>query len=130
MENVKLHVEVHGHKFDGEGPAEIIKQAYADFLAKVDQAPARLKLPPVDDPAGFKAPNPPPGAMEALYKRVFSQRDDLISLQVLPKGNDAAGDALVLLIHGYQRLKTDEYPVSAVRLMQVAKLSGINIERL
>jgi predicted transcriptional regulator len=130
MEIIKLHVEVHGNKFDGEGPAELIQQAYKDWLTRVGQAPAAPPNPAAAWSGQFKAPNPPPGAMDELYKRVFSEKGDLISLQVLPKGDDSDGDALVLLIHGYQRLKSAEYPVTAVRLMQVAKLSGVNIERV
>jgi hypothetical protein len=129
MDILKLHVEVGANKFDGEGPADLIKELYQGFLAKLDQAqPPALAPKPL--PAHIFRDNPPPGAMEALYKKVFVEKDGLVSLQVLPKSEDADGDALILLLHGYQKEKPSEYPVTAVRLMQVAKLSGVNIERL
>lgn len=131
MDILKLHVEVHGNKFDGEGPADIIKQAYQDWLARVGQAPVAPAAPPADAWAKqHNATNPPPGAMQELYSRVYSEKDGVISLHVLPKSADAEGDALVLLVHGYQRLRPSEYPITAVRLAQVAKVSGVNIDRL
>jgi len=130
MDPLKLHVEVNGSKFDGEGPADIIKKAYDDWLAKVNSSPvaAATKAPDPDaSKLGLNKANPLPGEMAELYKRVFIERDGLIILQVLPANKD---DALLLLMHGYQKLKPDEYPVTAVRLMQVANVSGVNIERL
>ncbi len=129
MDSLKLHVEVGANKFDGEGPADIIKVLYEEFLAKVGQEPVAPAVPVSQAQPIFKD-NPPPGAMVELYKKVFVERDGAISLQVLPRTDDATGDALLLLLHGYQRQKPAEYPVSAVRLMQVARLSGLNIDRL
>src|SRR5688572_1085491 len=110
--SLKLHVEVHGNKFDGEGPADIIQQAYQDWLTRLSTTAAAAP-PPDPHASGFKD-NPPAGPTDGLYKRVFVEKDGLVSLQALPQNQD---DALVLLLHGYQRLKPDEYPVTAVRLM-------------
>lgn len=126
MDLLKLHVEVHGNKFDGEGPAAIITKAYQDFLAKVGQVPAAA----VEKPTPIFKDNPPPGALDALYKRVYVEKDGVISLLAQPKTEDLEGDALLLLMYGYQQLKPAEYPVTAVRLMQSAKQSGLNIERI
>ena len=102
MDTLKLHVEVGNNKFDGEGPADLIKELYQAFLAKVGQQPQAAAVT-----QNQAQPDTPvtDAAMDALLKRVFVERDGVVTLQAKPSTDDADADALVLLMYGYKALR-------------------------
>jgi hypothetical protein len=129
MDPFKLHVELNGNKFDGEGPTEVVNAAFQAWIgiARKPAAAAPTTSAAATPPDPGKHDSAHPDAMDALYKRVYVEREGGLTLQALPAD---PGDALLMLIHGYQKLKPDEYPITAVRLMQVAKTSGVVLDRL
>ena len=137
----KLRVKVGAAEFEGEGPADLIQEQYRAFLAAVSAAPAAATthtapVAPVGantDASGGSAIPPAattasaPGAFDrALFKRVFTDSNAVISLLALPKGDTSEADALLMLLYAYQELRQNEYPVTGVRLMQSAKQSGLH----
>lgn len=141
-ETSKIKLRLGDFEFEYEGDAVEGKAALAAFLGAASTAKASAPLPPpppaptpaVDlvkplDGNGVLPPPPPPPAPSAdgtSLKRVFAEKDAVISLLALPKSDNAEGDALLLLLYGYQELKSSEYPVTGVRLMQAVKQSGLH----
>lgn len=148
-QNSKIRVKVGDNELELEGPPELINQQYKDFLNAVARAnvgpkePAEQKVERHGAGGGTGAaksaagnqvdpPSPPP-PLDVNLKRVFAEKGAVISLLALPKTDKGAvmiPDALLLLAYGYYKYRTDDYPVSGVRLMQAAKQSGIPIERV
>ncbi len=65
----------------------------------------------------------------SLINRIFRVDGEVISLRVLPKTEKAYADTLLLLLYGYSAIK-GEHDVTAVRLAQAAKQTGIQVDRL
>src|SRR5688572_30180565 len=106
MDTLKLHVEVGNNKFDGEGPAELVKELYQAFLGKIGQQPAAAPAAAILSANNQKGGEPlNVTELDPVMKRLFVERDGMISLQARPQTDDADGDSLVLLIYGYQALK-------------------------
>ena len=142
----KMKLKLGEHEFEFEGDAETGREAYKAFLEAVRGAPSPSA--PAPNPSADSAPPPPPlpppptgsngGAGQpsgdvlenATLKRIFAERDAVISLLALPRTPNAEADGLLVLLYGYQQLKSSDYPVTGVRLMQAAKQSGIQVERI
>jgi hypothetical protein len=139
-ETSKIKLKLGDFEFEYEGDADEGKNALAAFLgaASAARANASSPAPPpapnavadvVKQPDGNGSP-PPPQSDGMPLKRVFAEKDAVISLLALPKTANTDGDALLLLLYGYQELKSSEYPVTGVRLMQAAKQSGLQLGRI
>jgi hypothetical protein len=146
--DAKLKIKLGDHAFEFEGDAAMAQGMYEAFLAALKSsaaAPAAPAQTPTATPAPVQeqlndgkgaltpAPTPAPNPFQEMMTplaRVFVERDGVISLQALPKTENPEGDALVLLLYGYQELKSSEYPVTGVRMMQAAKLSGVKVDRI
>jgi hypothetical protein len=142
--HTKIRVKVGASEFEAEGPADIVRDQYKAFLeAAALVGSATLVEPEAAKPAtaapGVQQPPPQPPSLDNgrsiitvdrdSLKRVFAEREAVPSLLALPQGDDRVADALVLLLYGFQELKPQDYPVSGFRLLQAAKLSGIQVSR-
>jgi hypothetical protein len=127
-----------GAEFDAEGTAADVKAQYDAFLELMKAAP---QVPPPkptiqqpDNGNRTQSPTPPlgdgPEPDDALMKRIFDiSTDGLVSLKVLPRGDNAQAQGLLLLMYGYRRIAQNENPF-AVTLARAATKSGIQYERL
>ena len=66
---------------------------------------------------------------ESFLDRVFRVDGEVVSLRAMPRTPKAQSDALILLLYGYSRIK-NQHDVTAPRLAQAAKQTGIQTERL
>jgi hypothetical protein len=131
-EKFRLRVRVGDAEFEADAPAEEVKSLFEEWKRLVETWRHHLRngggsagafQGKPEQPAGSNTPDP------ELTKRVFAERGGVISLLGLPRTDNAAADALVLLLYGYKLMKADEYPVTGVRLMQAAQQTGIQIDR-
>lgn len=147
-ETSRIKFKLGEHEFEFEGGREDAAEAYKAFLGAVQglvaaapvapPAPPPTPAPPAPDNTGINVDvervvkrerkELPPELLQDTppLKRVFAEKDAVISLLALPKTDNAESDALLLLLYGYQELKNSEYPVTGVRLMQAAKQSGLH----
>jgi len=67
---------------------------------------------------------------QPVLDRLFSKdRHGTVALRALPRGDNAAGDALIALIYGAGRL-ANEQQVTGSRLMKAALQSGLKLDRI
>jgi hypothetical protein len=137
-ESYKLRVKVGVSEFEAEGPADVVKQQFSDFLAAVAAISATpagavlsgsapiLTISGTGTAAGTSIVNGVSAPDRNELRRIFSENDAVISLTALPQTETPDADAVLLLIYGYHELKKDDYPVTGVRLMQAAKQSGLH----
>jgi len=126
----KIKVRIGDAEFEAEGAPEDIKAQYASFMEMLKVAPT---IPP---PAQTPPDKPKPGAeitgdaeRDALLKKIFEiDTSGLISLRILPRGENAAADSMLLLLYGYRKLGAAER-VFAVTLAKAARKSGVIFER-
>jgi hypothetical protein len=120
-----------GSEFEAEGSPDDVKAQYDAFL---DLMRATPKAPSADKKLGAGGGSIATGGGggapdDALMTRIFDRAEDgLISLKVLPPGENRQADGLLLLLYGYKRLAGTEN-VFAVTLSRAAKKSGILIDR-
>lgn len=128
----KIKVKIGDAEFEAEGEADDIKAQYAAFMELVKASPG----------AAQQVPNlphlntPKPGAeitgdaeRDALLKKVFDlDTPGLVSLKILPRGENASADSMLLLLYGYRKLGTSEQ-VYAVTLAKAARKSGVVFDR-
>jgi hypothetical protein len=123
----RIKVKIGDAEFDAEGEPDDIKAQYEAFLDMLQDSQQRAPAPP----AGSQGL--PPGQkveIDDALKRVFDLGESgLISLKVLPRGDNAAADALLLLLFGYRKISGNE-SVFAVTLAKAAKKSGVIFERV
>jgi hypothetical protein len=125
-----------GAEFDAEGSPADVKAQYDAFLELMKAAP-QVPAKPAEAQENDKknqSPMPPlgdgPEPDDALMKRIFDiATDGLVSLKVLPRGDNAQAQGLLLLLYGYRRISQIEN-VYAVTLSRAAAKSGIQFERL
>jgi hypothetical protein len=116
-----------GTEFDAEGTRDDVKADYAAFLDHLKQPPS---VAPAAKPAIPASPLKEGDPDEALIKRIFDLGEDgTISLKVLPRGDNALADGLILLLYGYRRIAETEN-VFAVTLSRAATKSGIQFDRI
>jgi hypothetical protein len=146
----KLRVKVGHSEFEAEGPEDAVREQFRLFLDAMNAAPPPLpdspRLPAASPPSDDRfAPTPPPvplalgpaagppptGGIDAdLLSRAFANHaKNGVSLRVLPSTQERAGDALLMLLYGFRTLKQQD-DVSALILMDAAKQSGLQLERV
>lgn len=122
-----------GAEFEAEGSAEDVKAQYEAFMDMMKAAPVAppAAVEPVKDPIKTNTAGQLQGEPDDEFlKRIFDLgTDGLISLKVLPHGENAHSDGLLLLLYGYRRIPKTEN-VFAVTLSRAAAKSGIQFERL
>lgn len=149
----KIKIKIGNAEFEAEGPTDLLRDQFDRFMAVVEKigsspaqavaAPAAVLVPATpssssNPPApaanatngggnGAEPPAAPVG--EDLLSRLFKRDGDGVSLLALPRTDDAAADALVALLYGYQRI-ANRGAVTGLALMRAARQSGVSIPRV
>jgi hypothetical protein len=121
-----------GAEFDAEGSPADVKAQYDAFLELMKAAP-QVPAKPAEAQENDKknqSPMPPlgdgPEPDDALMKRIFDiATDGLVSLKVLPRGDNAQAQGLLLLLYGYRRISQIEN-VYAVTLSRAQPSPAFN----
>lgn len=129
--NTRIRVKIGSSEFDAEGPTELVRQQYDEFLKAVSSVNLAASVPSQNLSAPPPAnPNPsqetPP---DAVMQRIFSIDQGVVSLLDLPKTQTREADALLLILYGYRQLK-NETSLLGSQLMKAANKSGLDIDRI
>lgn len=146
----RIRASLFGEVFEADGPAELVREDHRAWREDVmrSRTARPLTAPPPPTPPGkeeVKAPSagqngdllfpvPPPAAPAHLptvepWHKIFKDEGTYVSLNVLPRGENAEADTLALLLLGMSAIKGQEY-VFAPTLMNAAKKSGLTIDRV
>ncbi len=138
METVKLKLKVGPHEFEAEGPSEVVSaylEAWKAEIAgrQIENIPDK---PPAEAPAENQKNENTSDAFEWRFpKNQLSQlfavddKRDLIRLRVIPTGDNAEGQSVLLALYGVLRLREqDELPVT--RLLAALDASGVRPDRI
>ncbi len=127
METHRIKMKIGVHEFDAEGPKELVTTQFEAFMAAVSSMPAGTPAQ-VNQLGTPITPVTPGEASQAILDRVFSKGDP-VSLTALPSGDNAAANALLILLYGFLKISGDQ-TVTGTMLNKAAKKSGVNIDRL
>ena len=136
-DNCKIHVKLGDAEFNGDGPEEIVKAAFEQFLrAQRENAAQALPRPPAVTPPlmgeGINGILPPGAIDQELLDRVFQKDDDIVSLRMLPQRNNNPNwqaDSVILLLYGFSRVaNVSDVPVTKLNLG--LRKSGITVTRV
>ncbi|MEM6690913.1 MAG: hypothetical protein AAF664_15880 [Planctomycetota bacterium] len=124
-----LRIKVGAAEFDAEGPVEIVRSDYESFLNLIERV--GTKAIEVRSQSSDPEPTPNVGGFieENTWDKAFLRSEDKLSLNVLPDTKHSNGDAILLLIYGYQTLFQQD-GVTSISLMEAAKQSGLRIDRI
>ncbi|MGH2396563.1 MAG: hypothetical protein ACRDFW_06155 [bacterium] len=127
MENYRLHVKVGAHEFSGEGPEECVKRDFEEWKSLISGA-ARGPALSLGSTEGQQRDVEIDG--ERL-NRVFvvDEKRQLLTLRYLPRTDDRDGDSLLLILLGYQTLRSQD-EVTVTQLKPSLKQSGCLVDRV
>lgn len=116
----KVRVKIGDAEFEAEGPEEIVKQQYADFLGALS-APtvAHKQTTEVNNSDGDRR----------LIDGAFETDGDVVSLKFLPATENQQPDTLILLLYGYEKVKGQPM-VLGTQLLKAARKTGLQIDRV
>lgn len=139
----RIKIKLGDAEFEAEGPSDLINAQFSAFLEAVSKATPKAAPTPVapssntsddganaNDAASATAVTTPaaPNVSSDTLSRVFKV-NDTVSLLAIPKTDKPAADALLVILYGYDRMKSIS-AVTGTTLMKGAKQSGINIDRI
>jgi len=135
MEAYKLHTRIGQHEFLGEGPVEVVKADYQQFLIFIENRnnePQRSSERPEVGEASGSGTNADENVDLQLLTQIFKSDETtgVVSLRALPPGENGnrAADAALLLMFGYSKLQSaSEVPVT--KLLEGLRESGLAVER-
>jgi hypothetical protein len=125
----RIKIKLGDAEFEAEGPSETVQSQYEQFLKaaalmgqKAATATAKSKT--------IEEEKPPAGDIdEGVVGRIFEVRTDgNVALKVLPKGEEREGDAFLLILYGFRRLRGQE-AILGTQLLRSGQLSGIGTIR-
>ena len=123
----RIHIKLGDYEFEAEGPPDIINQQFEAFQEMVKTLLNASKNSTTDKP------DPEDSIGKAIddtaLSRIFHESGDLLSLTATPETDDSKGDALLLLIYGYNKLR-NEPKITGVTLMKATRQSGVSINRV
>jgi hypothetical protein len=129
MDSFKIVVKLaNGAEFNAEGQEEAVKQAYESFLQASTQL-TNAHAPKIGCENRFRAEAVGSPQNQSLIDRIYRVDGEVISLRAQPKTEKPQSDTLLLLLYGYNAIK-NQHDVSAVRLSQAAKQTGVQADRL
>jgi len=122
----KIKIKVGNAEFEAEGSAEDVESQYTRFLALLDKAPsAKLTEKTLESNPEITTNNVANSDLSKLFEL---RQDGIVTLRMLPKGDDREADAFLLLLYGYLMLKEQE-EVLATQLLAAADRSGLSAYR-
>ena len=129
--NQRIKVKIGDAEFEAEGLPEIVQQQFASFLQVMSAQPKK----PAEEKKDVSGADPNSrvgivgiGGVGTELERVF-RRGDVLSLIALPKGNNAAADAALILLYGYDKLLNTS-AVTGVAIMKSMQQSGVRVDRV
>lgn len=133
MDTAKIRVKIGPHEFEAEGPAEQVAAQFAawkDLIVLASSKPADKSQP---DNSGISIAAQgyvtTIGTADLPHIYSFDEKRDLVTLRVLPIGEDRHREAVLLIIYGYLRQKNiDE--VLVTKLKASLESSGSAPERI
>jgi hypothetical protein len=130
-EVVKFSIELpNGAKFNVEGPADIVKDAYAAFLATTAATGSKRLSGAQERGDGDQVPVEVGDLTDGQIDKMFLvNKEDVVSLRVQPKSSSPKADAILLVLLGYRAIRNlDMVPVSA--LLAGMKETGLPVGRI
>lgn len=145
----RIRASLFGEVFEADGPAELVREDHRawreDVMRSRTARPSTVPPPPPPLKGEAKVPPPeqngdllslvmPPHGPASIptvepWHKIFKDEGTYVSLNVLPRGENAEADTLTLLLLGMSAIKGQEY-VFAPTLMNAAKKSGLTIDRV
>ncbi len=123
----KIKIQIGDAIFEAEGPVSIVEQQFQAFIGLLNKLPEKPKPAKNLDPDGGNGnPEETQPISQAMLDKVFRDEGDFISLSARPQD---AGDALLILLYGFDHIK-NEPKVTGVTMMKAAKKSGVQIPRV
>ena len=132
----KVTVRLGQSEFQAEGPEATVKDQLAAFLeiARSQGSPhgngngngnGQHDRTPSEQPTGQESHTPE--RRDQLVGRLFTvDRNEIVSLRVLPGGECRIPNSLILILYGYRALR-DQNEVTGADLLQGAKQSGLPV---
>lgn len=125
QETFKLRVKFGDHEFEAEGPQEAVIQRFEEFRELIRSAPSPTVSP-------HAKPAPAPSEEEPSWVGTLIRHDPrsrVISLRVLPEGEEREADAALLLLLAYKQARAED-EVSVTVLKEALSQSGCPVPRL
>ncbi|MGB8985663.1 MAG: hypothetical protein WCC37_03430 [Candidatus Sulfotelmatobacter sp.] len=130
METYKLHIKIGQHEFQGEGPEETVKKSFEDWKFLMSSLPAAEISKPAAAQSQVVNGSMTPRDGDLLAKMfVLDEKRGLVTLRILPRGDDREADAALLVLFGFHEMKAQD-EVLVTQLKPALKQSGCNINRV
>lgn len=132
MEPFKLRIKIGDHEFEAEGDQESVERQFATWRDLVATQPLPPAAPAGSGTLPSGTPVPPSGSGNGdftEYDKVFRYDGRVVSLSVLPRGENARADAALLIMLGRKHY-ADEDLVGGAWLIDGMEQSGIPSPRL
>jgi hypothetical protein len=130
METYRLHLKIGVHEFSAEGPVEVVQRDFELWKSLILEQPAQpvqsAQIDRTEKPS--QATNQP--SKEQLEKVYLAdEKQDMLSLRILPRSDDRNADAMLLVIFGYKTVKgVDQTMVT--QLKSALRQSGCMVDRI
>jgi hypothetical protein len=129
MESYKLHIKVGPHEFQGEGSEEAVKKSFEEWKLMIASAGPS----PDTNPDSTRRSDSGGVLEEAHIARLYlldeKKKRGLVTLRLLPRGEDRDPDAVLLILLGFGRMR-DQIEVPVTQLKPALKQSGCNVDRV
>ncbi|QOJ36616.1 MAG: hypothetical protein HRU82_17415 [Nitrospira sp.] len=123
MDGYKLRVKIGDHEFEAEGPADVVKEQFELWKSLVTSAPPP-QTPRIDTPPPIQLEPRSPGGQagqaftpeQLLHIISIDDKRDLVTLRILPKGEDRHREAILIVLYGYLKSRNiDEVVVTKLK---------------
>lgn len=135
LQTQRLKIKIGDAEFEAEGPTDLVRGQYEQFLEVVRLTAASAPQRSVENKASVDAANrgekerQSGDVSDEVLARTFQRSGDAVSLLSLPRTEEASADALVALLYGFHRLLSRQN-VTGSALMSAARQSGLNLTRI
>jgi hypothetical protein len=132
MEPFRLKLKVGPHEFEAEGDQESVEKQLAVWRELIGSplatTPTLASPPPDPPPLPGTAPLPPRSVSRAAFDKVFQHDGRVVSLTLLPQGDNVESDAGLLLLLG-QKVYNGLDAVTGSQLIEGLEVSGCKVAR-
>jgi hypothetical protein len=120
METAKIRVKIGPHEFEAEGPASQVAEQFEAWKALIASVSAPAKALELTGTAGGTLTATGTistiGQADLAHLYNLDEKRDLVTLRILPTGEDRHREAVLLTLYGYLRLKQmDEVVVTKLK---------------
>lgn len=131
-ETAKIQVKIGNAEFSAEGSEGVVQKQFDLFMAALERVPAAMShaAPAVLQQAvGGNGSAQGEVTGDVLSRLFLEDKGGYVSLRVMPKTGNPHADALILLLYGYNKLKS-QTDTLALHLLVSAKQSGFPLPRI